>query len=242
MADASARATGVLTDEVLLAQFAPRAQMAIKAGAQAAKLYTANTALRPVLDTRWLLVGLCDDVSLWPRAALMAAIREAAATYGRTLEGMEGRLSVGGIALSTRAALALSGALRPAPEWSTVRGAEHVLYTLAEQAGSDASMVMRQVTRTNDAWREVRDHVLPKLGAFNVRLAGPSTPRDRIVALLYVLMRDHVPTSKIEDVTRQLQEGGPFDFTAKELEALATRYASRLFDVEHPMRRGVLDP
>ena len=50
----------------------------------------------------------------------------------------------------------------------------------------------------------------------------------RLQAFLYLLMRDYLPTGDVCKIIQELGELKDFNFTAKELAALAKRYAEEI--------------
>jgi hypothetical protein len=58
----------------------------------------------------------------------------------------------------------------------------------------------------------------------------PAVLPERLVAAIYLLMRDHVPSGRIAKVIHDLNEAEAetFTFSAPELESLARRYAEEL--------------
>jgi hypothetical protein len=50
----------------------------------------------------------------------------------------------------------------------------------------------------------------------------------RLQAFLYLLMRDYLPTGDVCKIIQELGELKDFNFTAKELSALAKRYAEEI--------------
>lgn len=67
----------------------------------------------------------------------------------------------------------------------------------------------------------------PKDGDWPCQTTAQPT-RERLVAVLYRLMRDHVPTGVIEQLLLDIRDEEEFDFTNPHLEALARALATRI--------------
>lgn len=76
--------------------------------------------------------------------------------------------------------------------------------------------------------REEISSAAPEEGSLDIHEALMRANR-RVTALLYLLMRDEVPTGKVAEMCQTLAGMEEYDFTAHELAELAGRYCGMLF-------------
>jgi hypothetical protein len=181
------------------------------------------------IDTRCLLKALADDVGLWPNKIADAMTQVRDAPIGTDGTEVRTEIMLEGLAISDQLELVLNAALANEPPAAV--SPEGLLKALAEAPGTDATQMFRAIRGVQDPWAEVRPYISARERAepFTKRAALAKSPgTERLVGLLYLLMRDEVPFGRIAKIVQQLEQGGEFSFTNGDGEALARQFADRL--------------
>lgn len=231
-----------MTDELVLDQFDEEAQRALgEAQALAEERFSR-------VDTRFLLAGLASNAALWPEGWVDTRVQmHVPARLGMATTEEPGRIQFGQVKLSKLVEEVLDGAFVRSRQRAMAQvPVELVLAELAEASGSDATQMVRALRGVADPWRDVRRHLarlegraaptqngaLPELedrpGA--ITRAAPSA-YERVVALVYTLIRDDVGFGTVTRVVGELEQhpGADYRYTNPEGEALARKLVDRLW-------------
>lgn len=225
--------------ELLLGLFDEAARRAVETAAQIARQSSCD-----LIDSQILLAALTRDTSLWD-AAYLERIRAGSPRAPASRTETAGEAMTRGMSFSREAETVLTEAVERARKYRrSGASAADVLWALGESGGSDATHWLRAATGEPDPWRPVRLHLLPRAAADGVRAPdldaqtpfGESPLRDenylRMVALVYVLLRDEVLPGKFAKIVRELngiEDISQAKFSSHELQALAASYVDDLW-------------
>lgn len=191
-----------------------------------------------LLDSKMLLAGLADVAVAWPAGGSQQAIKDA--PIGPATTEQAGEVAFSGVRLTREAEVTLQDALEVAAASDRRVSVLDVMAMLVESGGSEATQLMRAVTQERDPWVEVRGH-LDRVEAVRRPQDAPETPSPqvahpadtaygRMVALVYLLIRDDVPAGRTIALVQELeQHSRAFKFTNPTLAKLATELVDRLW-------------